>query len=81
MEPNRMYHLFFIPPFQQCFDVLKLLKHKLLQWSDRTKRILTFETLQTKLIYTQELDSGQWSSDVAGCSGLQIILKSNGTAG
>lgn len=45
MEPNRMYHLFFIPPFQQCFEVLKLLKHKLLQWSDRTKRILTFEIL------------------------------------
>ncbi|MGN7413929.1 GNAT family N-acetyltransferase [Paenibacillus sp. SAF-068] len=45
MEPNRMYHLFFIPPFQQCFEVLKLLKHTLIQWSDRTKRILTFEIL------------------------------------
>jgi len=45
MEPNRMYHLFFIPPFQQCYEVLKLLKHKLIQWSDRTKRILTFEIL------------------------------------
>ena len=45
MEPNQMYHLFLIPPFQQGFEIVKLLKQKLMQWSDRSKRILTFEVL------------------------------------
>ncbi|WP_458123710.1 GNAT family N-acetyltransferase [Paenibacillus sp. Z3-2] len=45
MEPNQIYHLFFIPPFQHSFEVLKLLRNMLMQWSDRTKRIQTFEVL------------------------------------
>lgn len=45
MSPNRIYHLFFIPPFNDSFEVMKLLKKILLQWSDRTKPIKTFEAL------------------------------------
>lgn len=45
MSPNRIYHLFFIPPFQDLLKVLKLLKVILEHWSDRTKRIKAFEVL------------------------------------
>lgn len=48
MEPNKMYHLFLIPPFQQGFEIVKLLKRKLMQWSDRSKRIVTFEILPSQ---------------------------------
>ncbi|OPA73028.1 GNAT family N-acetyltransferase [Paenibacillus selenitireducens] len=45
MEPNIIYHLFYIPPFKDSFEVLKLLKNILIKWSDRTKHIKTFEVL------------------------------------
>ncbi|AJS58105.1 GNAT family N-acetyltransferase [Paenibacillus sp. IHBB 10380] len=45
MAPNRIYHLFFIPPFNDSFKVLKLLTKILLHWSDRTQYIKTFEVL------------------------------------
>ncbi|MEK5416432.1 GNAT family N-acetyltransferase [Paenibacillus sp. FSL L8-0708] len=45
MSPNRIYHLFVIPPFNDTFVVLKLLKKLLIYWSDRTKPIKTFEVL------------------------------------
>ena len=45
IAPNRIYHLFFIPPFNDSFEVLKLLKRILVQWSDRTKRIKAIEIL------------------------------------
>ncbi|MCJ8013659.1 GNAT family N-acetyltransferase [Paenibacillus sp. KQZ6P-2] len=45
MEPNKIYHLFFIPPFNDTFEVLKLLKKMLIHWSDPTKPIKTFEIL------------------------------------
>lgn len=45
MDPNRIYHLFVIPPFNDTFMVLKLLKKLLIYWSDRTKPIKTFEVL------------------------------------
>lgn len=45
MAPNRIYHLFFIPPFNDFFKVLKLLKKMLLHWSDRTQHIKNFEVL------------------------------------
>lgn len=45
LSPNRIYHLFFIPPFNEKFEVVKLLKQILLQWSDRTTAIKTFEIL------------------------------------
>ncbi len=45
MSPNMIYHLFFIPPFNDSFRVLKLLKESLIQWSDRTKPIKAFEIL------------------------------------
>lgn len=45
MDPNRIYHLFVIPPFNDTFVVLKLLKKLLIYWSDRTKPIKTFEVL------------------------------------
>lgn len=45
MAPNNIYHLFFIPPFNQSFEVLKLLKKILVSWSDRTQAIKAFEIL------------------------------------
>jgi ribosomal protein S18 acetylase RimI-like enzyme len=45
MSPNRIYHLFVIPPFNDTFVVLKLLKKLLIYWSDRTKPIKTYEVL------------------------------------
>ncbi|ETT48806.1 GNAT family N-acetyltransferase [Paenibacillus odorifer] len=45
MSPNRIYHLFVIPPFNDTFVVLKLLKKLLIYWSDSTKPIKTFEVL------------------------------------
>lgn len=45
MSPNRIYHLFVIPPFNDTFVVLKLLKKLLIYWSDRTEPIKTFEVL------------------------------------
>lgn len=45
MAPNVIYHLFFVPPFNDSFEVMKQLKRILLQWSDRTQAIKTFEVL------------------------------------
>ncbi|WP_249435974.1 GNAT family N-acetyltransferase [Paenibacillus sp. Marseille-Q4541] len=45
MEPNVIYHLFFVPPFNDTFEVLKQLKSILIRWSDRAKPIKTFEVL------------------------------------
>lgn len=45
MSPNVIYHLFFIPPFNDSFGVLKQLKELLTHWSDRTKPIRTYEVL------------------------------------
>lgn len=45
MAPNTIYHLFYIPPFNDSFEVLKLLKNIVITWSDRTKHIKTFEVL------------------------------------
>lgn len=45
ISPNQIYHLFFIPPFSESFEVLKLLKLILLHWSDRKAVIKAFEVL------------------------------------
>lgn len=49
IAPNAMYHLFYIPPFQDSFEVLKLLKQLLMSWSDRTKPIKTYEILSDQV--------------------------------
>jgi ribosomal protein S18 acetylase RimI-like enzyme len=51
ISPNRIYHLFVIPPFNDTFEVLKLLKKFLMQWSDRTQPIKTFEVLPDQVHY------------------------------
>ncbi|PQP85436.1 GNAT family N-acetyltransferase [Paenibacillus sp. PCH8] len=61
MEPNQIYHLFFVPPFAHSFEVLKLLRDKLIQWSDRTKRIQTFEILPDQVdLYAR---AGFWPAE------------------
>ncbi|MGG1634284.1 GNAT family N-acetyltransferase [Paenibacillus sp. NRS-1760] len=45
MAPNVIYHLFFIPPFNDAFKILKLLKKIVIHWSDRSQPIKTFEVL------------------------------------
>lgn len=45
MAPNTIYHLFFIPPFNDSYEVVKLLKTILIEWSDPTRPIKAFEIL------------------------------------
>ncbi|MFD0616561.1 GNAT family N-acetyltransferase [Paenibacillus sp. GCM10027629] len=45
MGPNRIYYLFFIPPFNDAPQVMKGLKQLLLAWSDRSQPIKAFEVL------------------------------------
>lgn len=61
MSPNRIYHLFVIPPFNDSFEVLKLLKKLLIQWSDRTQPIKTFEVLPDQVhLYAR---AGFWPAE------------------
>lgn len=61
IAPNVIYHLFFIPPFNDSFGVLKQLKELLLFWSDRTKPIKTFEVLPDQVhLYTR---AGFWPDE------------------
>ncbi|MBT2288742.1 GNAT family N-acetyltransferase [Paenibacillus albidus] len=61
MAPNSMYHLFYIPPFNDSFKVLKLLKNILIQWSDRTKHIKAFEVLPDQVnLFTR---AGFWPDE------------------
>lgn len=61
ISPNTMYHLFFIPPFQETFEVLKLLKLTLIRWSDRTKPIKAYEVLPVQVsIFTR---AGFWPDE------------------
>ncbi|MDF2590861.1 MAG: family N-acetyltransferase [Clostridia bacterium] len=39
LEPNRVEGLFLIPPFEDIFKVLKLIKNVLTSWSDKSKDI------------------------------------------
>lgn len=45
MSPQVLYHLFFIPPFQDSLKVVKLLKQLLIFWSDETEPIKAIEVL------------------------------------
>jgi ribosomal protein S18 acetylase RimI-like enzyme len=45
MSPEVLYHLFWIPPFQEALKVLKLLKRLLIHWSDDRELIKTYEVL------------------------------------
>lgn len=45
MLPNKIYLLFFVPPFRETAQVMKLLRAQLERWSDRTQRIKAFEIL------------------------------------
>ncbi|KKO53859.1 GNAT family N-acetyltransferase [Paenibacillus sp. DMB20] len=45
IEPNVLYLLFFIPPFNEEGMVLKILKNALIQWSDSSKPIIVYEIL------------------------------------
>ncbi|WP_422661145.1 GNAT family N-acetyltransferase [Paenibacillus sp. EC2-1] len=61
ISPNTMYHLFFIPPFQETFEVLKLLKLTLIRWSDRTKPIKAYEILPDQVsLFTR---AGFWPDE------------------
>ena len=40
LEPNQVEGLFLIPPFEDIFKVLKLIKNVLISWSDKSKDIL-----------------------------------------
>ncbi|WP_054025956.1 GNAT family N-acetyltransferase [Bacillus sp. FJAT-28004] len=61
MAPNVIYHLFFIPPFNNSFEILKLLKEILIHWSDRTQPIKTFEVLPDQVqIYAR---AGFWPDE------------------
>lgn len=61
MSPNVIYHLFFIPPFNDSLVVLKLLKKLLIDWSDRSKPINTFEVLPDQVhLYAQ---AGFWPDE------------------
>jgi ribosomal protein S18 acetylase RimI-like enzyme len=61
MSPNVIYHLFFIPPFNDPFWVLKQLKELLIHWSDRTEPIKTFEVLPDQVhLFTR---AGFWPDE------------------
>ncbi|ASA25151.1 GNAT family N-acetyltransferase [Paenibacillus donghaensis] len=61
IAPNVIYHLFFIPPFNDSLGVLKQLKELLLLWSDKTKPIKTFEVLPDQVhLYTR---AGFWPDE------------------
>lgn len=61
MAPNVIYHLFFVPPFNDSLEVLKQLKRILNHWSDRTKPIKTFEVLPDQVqLYTM---AGFWPDE------------------
>ncbi|ACX65257.1 GNAT family N-acetyltransferase [Paenibacillus sp. Y412MC10] len=61
MAPNTIYHLFYIPPFNNSYEVLKLLKKMLIHWSDRTKHIRTFEILPDQVnLFTR---AGFWPDE------------------
>ncbi|MCM3783720.1 GNAT family N-acetyltransferase [Neobacillus mesonae] len=61
MAPNTIYHLFYIPPFNNCYEVLKLLKNMLIHWSDKTKRIKSYEVLPDQVsLYTR---AGFWPDE------------------
>ncbi|MGZ9586709.1 GNAT family N-acetyltransferase [Paenibacillus marinisediminis] len=49
IAPNLIFGLFFIPPFNEQSQVMKLLKNTLLHWSDRTKNITAFEILPDQI--------------------------------
>jgi len=49
IAPNVIYHLFFIPPFSQKLEVLRLLKELLISWSDPAKPIRAVEILPDQI--------------------------------
>jgi ribosomal protein S18 acetylase RimI-like enzyme len=49
IAPNVIFGLFFIPPFNDEFNIMKLLKKTLLIWSDHTKNITAYEILSNQI--------------------------------
>jgi len=49
IAPNVVFHLFFIPPFSQKLEVLRLLKELLFTWSDPSKPIRAVEILPDQI--------------------------------
>lgn len=43
IEPNVISRLFFIPPFTNLFEIVKLLKKLLIKWSDSSKNIYAYQ--------------------------------------
>lgn len=43
IEPNVISRLFIIPPFQDIFEIIKLLKRLLVSWSDCSKNIYAYQ--------------------------------------
>ncbi|SLJ96714.1 MULTISPECIES: GNAT family N-acetyltransferase [unclassified Paenibacillus] len=61
MAPNTLYHLFFMPPFNDSFEVLKLLKTILIKWSDPSQRIKIYEILPDQVhLFTR---AGFWPDE------------------
>ncbi|RXZ83004.1 GNAT family N-acetyltransferase [Paenibacillaceae bacterium] len=49
VAPNVIFGLFFIPPFNDSYTVMKLLKKALLAWSDRSQGITAYEILPDQI--------------------------------
>lgn len=58
IEPNVISRLFIIPPFTDTFEVIKLLKKLLMNWSDRTKAVYAYQITPEQSEYFQML--GFW---------------------
>ncbi len=58
IEPNVISRLFIIPPFTNIFEIIKLLKKLLLQWSDSNNNIYAYQIPQEQSHYFEML--GFW---------------------
>lgn len=58
IEPNVISRLFIIPPFTDIFEIVKLLKKLLMNWSDRTKPIYAYQISPSQSEYFQMI--GFW---------------------
>lgn len=58
IEPNVISRLFIIPPFADMFEILKLLKKLLIEWSDNSKNIYAYQISMEQASYFEML--GFW---------------------
>ncbi|MCM1989006.1 GNAT family N-acetyltransferase [Oceanirhabdus seepicola] len=85
LEPNFIQELFLIPPFDNAYEVLKLIKRILIHWSDRSKDIEANVVIPSQVEIYEKLgfrivETGRWmlsptrKFDVKWDDKLQVVL-------